>query len=470
MKTSNYPLQQNETRKMRWSMKKFILIIISVLFVTSLALSQVAITIYNQNLAVVKDTRDMEFPKGIGTIQFRDVASQIDPTSVHFTANGVDILEQNYQYDLVSSSKILEKYIDHEIQVITESQQGSSVFAGTLLSFSSGDDGDITLKLNTGEITIIRRSTIRDLTFPELPEGLITRPTLVWQLQSDRAGTRPAEVSYMTSGISWHAEYVAVLADAENSIDLSAWVSVDNKSGATYQDAKVKLMAGDVHRARQMFFAKSGRMETDMLATGVPAFEEKEFADYHLYTLQRTSTLKDREVKQISLFEPAIVSSEIVYTYDGARNNEKVRKELVFENAKKQGLGKPLPAGTFRVFQRDTDQELEFIGEDHIDHTPIDEKVEVEVGYAFDLVGERERTNRQRIADRVYREEYRIKLRNHKKDKEVTIRVEEHLPGDWEMLNNSHTFEKIDANTIRFEVNVPSGQETVITYRIQYTT
>jgi hypothetical protein len=170
------------------------------------------------------------------------------------------------------------------------------------------------------------------------------------------------------------------------------------------------------------------------------------------------------------LFEPSVVSSEIVYTYDGARNNEKVRKELVFENAVKQGLGKPLPAGTFRVFQRDTDQELEFIGEDRIDHTPIDEKVEITVGYAFDLVGERERTERKRIAERVYRDAYRIKLRNHKKDKEVTIQVEEHLPGDWEMLNNSHSFEKIDANTVRFEVDVPSGEEIVITYRIQYTT
>ncbi len=456
--------------KARWSMKPIMLVTILMLLITSLAFSEVAITIYNENLAVVKDTRDMEFPKGIGTIQFRDVASQIDPTSVHFTADGVEILEQNYQYDLVSSSKILEKYIDQSIQVVTESLQGSSVFTGTLLSFSSGNDGDITLKLNTGEITIIRRSAIRDLTFPELPEGLITRPTLVWQLQSDRAGTRPAEVSYMTSGIAWHAEYVAVLADAENSIDLSAWVSVDNKSGATYKDAKVKLMAGDVHRARQRYFAKRGEMAVDMLATGAPAFQEKEFADYHLYTLQRTSTLKDREVKQISLFEPAVVTSEIVYTYDGARNNKKVRKELVFENRKEHGLGKPLPAGTFRVFQRDTDQELEFIGEDRIDHTPVDEKVEVTVGYAFDLVGERERTDRKRIADRVYREAYRIKLRNHKKDKEVTIQVKEHLPGDWEMLENSHTFEKIDANTIRFEVNVPSGQEVVITYRIQYTT
>jgi hypothetical protein len=450
-------------------MKPIVLMITAMLFVTSLACSQVAITIYNQNLAVVKDTRDMEFPDGTGDIQFRDVASQIDPTSVHFKSSGVDILEQNYQYDLVSPSKILEKYIDQSIQVVADSEQGAAVFTGTLLAFTSGADGDIVLQSKMGEIMIIRRSTIRDLSFPELPEGLITKPTLVWKVQSDRAGSRPAEVSYMTGGISWHAEYVAVLAEAETSFELGAWVSIDNKSGATYQDARIKLMAGDIHRAPRIMLDKMAR-EVDMLAAGAPAFVEKEFADYHLYTLQRTSTLKDREVKQISLFEPANVSTEIIYTFDGARQGKRVKKEMVFQNRQQDGLGKPLPAGTFRVYQRDEDNALEFIGEDRIDHTPIDEEVEITVGYAFDLVGERERMDRKKIADRVYREAYQIKLRNHKRDKDVTIRVEEHLPGDWEILEKSHKYEKIDASTIRFTVDVPSGEEVVITYRFQYTT
>ena len=451
-------------------MKPTILIIIAVLMATSLAVSQVAITIYNQNLAVVKDTRDMEFPSGIGDIQFRDVASQIDPTSVHFKANNVELLEQNYQYDLVNSSKILEKYIDHSIQVVSDSKQGSAVFTGTLLSFTTGVDGDVVLQSKMGEIMIIRRSTIRDLSFPELPEGLITRPTLVWKVNSKKSGTRPAEVSYMTGGVSWHAEYVAVLAPNESSFELGAWVSIDNKSGATYKDAKVKLMAGDVHRAPRIMWEKAGRGELDMLAAQAPAFEEKAFADYHLYTLQRTSTLKDQEVKQISLFEPSTVAAHTVYTFDGARQGERVKKELVFMNSEKDGLGKPLPAGKFRVYQRDEDKALEFIGEDRINHTPIDEEVEIMVGYAFDLVGERERTDRKKIADRVYREAYEIKLRNHKKEKNVTIRVEEHLPGDWEILEKSHKFEKIDTNTIRFNVEVPSGKEVIITYRVQYTT
>ncbi|KPL06296.1 hypothetical protein AMJ86_08925, partial [bacterium SM23_57] len=243
------------------------LIITAMLLVTSLAVSEVAITIYNQNLAVVKDTRDMEFPFGIGDIQFRDVASQIDPTSVHFNANNVELLEQNYQYDLVNSSKILEKYIDQSIQVVSDSKQGSAVFTGTLLSFATGEDGDVVLQSKMGEIMIIRRSTIRDLSFPELPEGLITRPTLVWKVNSRKSGTRPAEVSYMTGGVSWHAEYVAVLAPNESSFELGAWVSIDNQSGAAYKDAKIKLMAGDVHRATQVYFER-GIEKLDMLAAG----------------------------------------------------------------------------------------------------------------------------------------------------------------------------------------------------------
>jgi hypothetical protein len=470
MKPNLLPNRDANLSTQRWSMKTIALVTIMMLLATSLAFPQVAITIYNQNLAVVKDTRDMDFPNGVGDIQFRDVASQIDPTSVHFKAQNVELLEQNYQYDLVSPSKILDKYVDHDIQVITDSKQGSDVYSGTLLAFTSGNDGDIVLKSKTGEIMIVRRSTIRDITFPELPEGLITRPTLVWKVNSQKAGTRPAEVSYMTNGVSWHAEYVAVLAEAETSFDLSAWVSIDNKSGATYKDAKVKLMAGEVNILTGGFSREYGRAKADMLATGAPAFEEKAFADYHLYTLQRPSTLKDQEVKQISLFEPATVASNIVYTYDAARNAKRVKKELTFKNSQANGLGVPLPAGKFRVYQQDTDKSLEFIGEDQINHTPIDEEVKITVGYAFDLVGERERTDYKRIADKVYREAYRIKLRNHKKDKDVTIRVEEHLPGDWEILDKSQDYEKIDASTIRFTLNVPSGQEVVVTYLVQYTT
>ena len=450
-------------------MKTIILTTIAMFLLTTLVFSEVAITVYNENMAVVKDTRDMNFSNGVGEIQFRDVAVQIDPTTVHFNAQGVELLEQNYQYDLVSSTKILEKYIDQIIQVVTDSKQGTDLFSGTLLSFSAGDDGDVVLQSKMGEIKIIRRSAIRDLSCPQLPEGLITRPTLVWRINSSKAGSRPAEVSYMTSGISWHAEYVAILATAETNFDLSAWVSIDNQSGATYKDAKVKLMAGEVHRAGKAVYTMMAEGDEMRAAGARPKFEDKAFADYHLYTLQRTSTLKDREVKQISLFEPASVTSTIVYTYDGSRQGERVKKELTFKNSEKDGLGKPLPAGTFRVYQQDSDKAIEFIGEDQIKHTPTDEEVKVTVGYAFDLVGKRERTETKRITDRVFQEAYTITLRNHKKDKDATIRVEDHFPGDWEILEKSHKFEKIDASTARFTVDVPVDKEVVITYRVQYT-
>ncbi|MFQ6003177.1 MAG: DUF4139 domain-containing protein, partial [Candidatus Zixiibacteriota bacterium] len=273
--------------------------------------SSVAVTIYNQDLGLVKDVRELEFQKGKSVIKFTDVAAQIDPTSVHFkpvdVADKVAILEQNYQYDLVSSTKILQKYVDSEIEIFTKEDKS---YKGQLLAYSKDN---LTLKEPEGAIRIVRLDEVRDMYFPSLPEGLITKPTLVWLLDSQVSGKRKAEVSYLTSGINWHAEYVAVVDQLDRNLELAGWVSIDNRSGATYEDAKVKLIAGEVHRVREERIPPRMAKEVFATAAGVPQFEEKAFFEYHLYTLMRPSTIKDNEIKQVSLFPTTNVKVKKIF-------------------------------------------------------------------------------------------------------------------------------------------------------------
>ncbi len=438
------------------------------------AWADVSVTIYNQNLGLVKDVRELEFQKGRSILEFTDVASQIDPTSVHFKlvnpSDRADILEQSYQYDLVSSSKILEKYVDKQIELFSKSASDSGrgqSFKGKLLSYS-GDN--VTLQEPNGAIRIVRLDEIRDLYFPSLPEGLITRPTLVWLLDSQVGGQKKAEVSYLTSGINWHSEYVAVVDQKDENLELAGWVSIDNRSGATYQDAKVKLIAGEVHRVTEgRAVPQLAKVYAPETAASAPQFEEKAFFEYHLYTLMRPATIKDNEIKQVSLFPSTGVQVKKIFTYDGAMYQDKVRVELEFKNSEAAGLGMPLPQGKIRVYKEDVDKALEFVGEDKIDHTPKDEKVRVFLGNAFDIVGERQRTDYKKISDDISEETYQIKLRNHKEEL-VEVVVVEHLQSytQWEIRESSLPYEKKDAGTIEFKVRLEKDQEVPLTYTVRY--
>ncbi len=431
------------------------------------AQSGVAVTIYNQNLGLVKDVRELEFQKGKSVIKFTDVAAQIDPTSVHFkpvdVADKVAMLEQNYQYDLVSSTKILQKYVDNEIELFTKLDKA---YKGILLSYSNEN---LTLKEPQGAIRIVRLEEVRDLYFPSLPEGLITKPTLVWLLDSQISGKRKAEVSYLTSGINWHAEYVAVVDQLDRNLELTGWVSIDNRSGATYRDAKVKLIAGEVHRVREERIPPRLAKEVFATAAGPPQFEEKPFFEYHLYTLLRPSTIKDNEIKQVSLFPASDVKVKKIFTYDGARDEKSVKVELEFKNSQAEGLGMPLPKGKIRVYKADVDKSLEFVGEDLIDHTPKDEKVRVFLGNAFDIVGERKRTDFREIGRDVTEESYEIKLRNHK-DEAVEVVVVEHLHPytEWEIIESNFEYVKKDANTIEFKISLQKDEEKILNYTVRY--
>ncbi|MFQ5648896.1 MAG: DUF4139 domain-containing protein [bacterium] len=434
---------------------------------TSLAQDDdVAVTIYHSNLALVRDVRTLELEKGRREVKFQDVAALIDPTSVYFTSltapDEVAILEQNYEYDLVNSSKILQKYIDQNIRL--DAKEGVS-YAGTLLSASGRD---IILREADGGLKIVNMNSVENMSFPNLPEGLITRPTLVWKIDCKKSGRHRTEVGYLTRGLQWHAEYVGVVNDDDTKIELGGWVSIDNKSGATYHNAALKLVAGDVHRARErIHLERQVQRFTAQAAAAPDGFAEKAFFEYHLYTLQRPATVANNQIKQISLFPSTEVQVEKKYLYRGERNSKRVQVNLEFKNRQELGLGIPLPKGKVRVYKRDEDGALIFIGEDFVDHTPKDEQVRIHVGNAFDVVGERTQKQRRTIGKESWEETWEIKLRNHKEET-VEIVVVERMQPNWEILQKSHDFKQKDAFTIEFVVTVPSDGEVVVEYLVRY--
>ncbi len=445
--------------------------------------------------ALVRQQRDMALNRGRNNVRFSDVAALIDPTTVSFQSltdpAGTSVIEQNFQFDLVSPKKLLEKYIDRRISVDQVRGSGTESFAGVLLSTKDG----LVLKRDDGSIQTVPYNA--GVHLPELPGGLITRPTLVWDVSANRAGTHSAQVSYQTGGITWWADYNLNYQEGANAnsckLDVSAWVSIINQSGASYPEAKLKLVAGDVQRAQPQGrvydapVAQRAGMAMEMSAKG---FEEKSFFEYHLYTLGRPATLPDNSTKQIELFPVARnVPCEKNLVYYGAANtrfyggpatdrnfgvqsNKKVDVYLGFRNAKEQNMGMPLPAGRIRVSKMDeADKSLEFIGEDSIDHTPRNEKVLIKLGSAFDVVGERRQVNFTVDTSRkTMTEEIEVKVRNQKKEA-VTVMVRETLYRwtNWQITGKTQDYRKEDARTITFPVKIAAEGESVVRYTVNYT-
>jgi hypothetical protein len=444
--------------------------------------------------ALVRDDRDVKLKQGRSQQSFTDVAALIDPTTVTFTSltdPGTRVLEQNFQFDLVSTQKLLLKFIDRQITVDKTVGNNVSQISGTLLSASDG----IVLRDKDGSIyTLPAYSAVK---FPDLPGGLNTRPTLVWDIHSPTGGNHKARVTYQTGGVTWWADYNLIFNEGEDAnsglLDLSAWVSIINQSGATFGDAKLKLIAGDVHRVEPVD-QRMYRREVLEMAAAAPAdaagFQQKDFFEFHLYTLGRKTTLPNNSTKQIELFDQAkqIPAKKVLLYYGAAQPyfhpapyterdmgvamNKKVDVYLEFKNDKQFGLGVPLPAGRIRVSQVDkADQSLEFIGEDKIDHTPKDEEVRVKLGSAFDVVGERRQVDfAVDTKGRWVEEEIEVKLRNHK-TQPVNVIVKESLYrwSNWKVLTKTHNFDKEDARTISFPVRVAKDGETVVRYRVRYT-
>ena len=429
----------------------------------------IAVTVYNQNLGVVKDTRIFDISSGISKIFLTDVAQQIDPTSVHIKLNG-EVLEQNYQYDLVSLDKILMKYIDKDIQLIGENNE---LLEGTLLAPYGGQ---FVIRKKDGGLTLLPNLTKYRINVAALPEGLITKPTLVWTVNSESSGKQDVEVSYQTSGMNWHAEYVAVLNETDTKLDLNSWVSVENNSGTTYKNAVLKLVAGDVHLVQPNYpdMRMMDGMVMEKSMSNAPQFEEKEFFEYHIYNLQRPATISNNEVKQISLFETQDVSVTKKYlfrsgyynSYYGNQSAGKVAVVVEFENKENNNLGMPMPKGKVRMYKSDGET-IEFIGEDMIDHTPKNATIKLKIGDAFDVLAEEVQTDYKKITDRVYEQEWEITLKNRKKE-DVVVEVEKNIGNFWEVLNSTHTYEKKDASSLRFKVPVGKDSETKLKFRIRY--
>jgi hypothetical protein len=449
----------------------------------------IALTIYNQNFGVVREKRKVQVKQKTDTMRFSDVAAQIDGTSVHFkslTDPATTVLEQNYEYDLVSADKLLQKYIDKQITVLTKD---GSRYSGNLLSFDAnqlvirqfGEKGDL--------VMVQRADNVKDIQFGSLPEGLITKPTLVWMLATEKTGEHLVEVAYQTGGLNWQADYNAVLNAKDTHLDLSGWVTVNNESGATYKDARLKLIAGDVRRVQPPVqpWMKARAM---MAAEAAPGFEEKAFFEYHLYTLARPTTVAQNQTKQIELLKTSDVPVKKIFLYDGApqyrfygglqtdagygseESNKKVNVLIEFKNSKDNRMGMALPKGKVRLYKRDeADAALEFIGEDQIDHTPKDEVIKLHVGDAFDIVGERKRTNFNVDTSRkTMTESFEIRVRNHKEEPvEVLVKETLYRWSTWEITQSSHKYDKYDASTVHFPVRVAKDGEQLITYTVRYT-
>ncbi len=431
----------------------------------------VMVTVYNGNLGLVKDTRDARLDAGTLEVKFMDVAAQIDPTSVHLKsltdASGLKILEQNYEYDLLTSEKLMEKYVGKKVRLY---QSGGAFQEATLLS-TNGPVWEINGEIHMGGYG--------NAVLPALPENLVSKPTLVWLLRNARPAAQRIEASYLTGGITWKADYVMVINAAESRSDLTGWVTIDNKSGGTYKNAALKLVAGDINRATGRNEPRRA-LELAAKTAGADAsrdFRSEGFFEYHLYTLDGRTTVKDKQTKQLSLLSATDVPVDKHFIYYGAADyfrtqygvpmsNQKVGVYLEIKNSQDNRLGIPLPKGKVRVYKADTSGSQQLIGEDWIDHTPKDERVKIKMGEAFDVVGERVQKDWKKIGPALYEVEWEISLRNHKKEA-VTVEVVEPVPGDWEVLRSTLPHEKVEAFTMRFRVPVPKDGETKLTYRVR---
>jgi len=436
--------------------------------------SDVAVTAYNSGIALVRDVRKVKVPDGLVELRFMDVAERVIPETVHIEQPGraarFTILEQNYEYDLMSPDALLEKFIGKPV-ILRETGVDTLQLAdttATLLSLAGGrvyQAGDKILLNPSGTVIV-----------PEVPENLVARPTLTWLLTSPKGADYQVETSYLTEGVTWRADYVAVLDAEDTMMDLSGWVTLDNRSGVGYEDATLKLVAGDVRRVRpqpRRMVGKAMAMEFGRAAPE-PAFREEALFEYHLYDLERRTDIKNNQTKQIALLNAPEVPLTKKYLVRGDTNvfnqvpprpqTSKVLVVLEFMNKNAPGLGVPLPAGTIRTYKRDSEGALQFTGEDRIGHTPRDEKVKLEVGSAFDVVAERKQTDFRRIDKRQFETEVQVEVRN-RKDSAVTVTVEETLPGDWTIIQSTHEHEKKDARTAEFEIPVPARQVVALKYR-----
>ena len=444
--------------------------------------TELAVTVYNSNIALVRDVRALALAQGTSDLHFMDIAATVNPATVHFRSltepSRVSVLEQNYEYDLLEPEKLLRKYVGRDVTLVRLRQDQSStreeVVTARLLSYNNAPVWQIGGEIVTGMYTDHMR-------FPELPGNLYSRPTLIWTLDNTGALRHRVEASYLAGALAWNADYVLTVARDDKAADLDGWVTLKNGSGTSFRNASLQLVAGDLNRVRQeldRFMADEAKAMPQSAARA--AMSQEAFSDYHLYTLGRKTTINNSETKQVSMLGATgfpvqkryVVNGQAFY-YRNAQNPGAPLKDVVqvfyqFKNEQPAGLGMPMPAGVIRVYQSDSKGGVQFVGEDRINHTAKDETLNLKIGNAFDVVCERKQTDFEKIAPNVYEVEYEITLRNHKSSA-VTVEVNEPIGGTWRMLQSSHKWTKTDAWASQFMVPVAVDGTSVLRYRVRVT-
>jgi hypothetical protein len=438
------------------------------------------VTVYNSNIALVRDVRQLSLPQGTFRLKFMDIAATVNPATVHFRSltdpEKLGVIEQNYEYDLLEPAKLLHKYVGREVTLVRAYMDNGTTkreeIKATLLSDNNGPVWKIGNDIVTGTYAESYR-------FPEVPANLYDRPTLLMSLENTGPRKHQIEASYLASNLSWNSDYVLTVGRDDKNADLDGWVTIVNNSGTAFHNARLQLVAGDLNRVQSVGAMRDAVMNRAMeMKAAAPQFQQENFSEYHLYTLGRKTSVEDKETKQISLLQGSgipvqklfIVNGQSYY-YHNAQNPGAPLKDPVlvyyrFKNEEKAGLGIPLPAGNVRVYQKDSKGGILFAGEDRIDHTPKDEDINVHIGNAFDVVAEHKQLDYKSISSHVWEMEFEITLRNHK-DAPVTVQVNEPIGGDWEMLSSTYKFQKTAAFAAQFNVPVEKNGTAVLKYRIR---
>jgi len=440
-----------------------------------------AVTVYNSDIALVRDVRDLQLPRGSFDLKFMDIAATVNPATVHFRSltdpSHVSVLEQNYEYDLLEPDKLLRKFVGRDVTLVRRHTENGETrdedVKARLLSYNSAPVWQIGSEVVTG----IGADRIK---FPELPPNLYTHPTLIWTLDNMGGPKHRVEASYLAGKLSWSADYVLTVARDDKAADLDGWVTLTNGSGTSFRGAKLQLVAGDLNRVRQVFNRAADARLKDMPAMAESVMAQESFSDYHLDTLGRKTTINNSETKQVSMLNGTGIPVRKRYVVDGQafyyRNaqhpgsplKDAVKVYYQFKNEERAGLGIPMPAGVVRVYQADSKGGTQFVGEDNVSHTPKDEEINLKIGTAFDVACERSQTDFEKISSNVYEMEYEITLRNHKATP-VTVEVNEPIGGTWKMLRSSFPATKTAAWAAAFSVPVAADSTAVLKYRVRVT-
>jgi hypothetical protein len=438
------------------------------------------VTVYNSNIALVRDVRNLMLPTGTFRLKFMDIAATVNPATVHFRSltdpEKLGVIEQNYEYDLLEPAKLLHKYVGKEVTLVRSYQESGTTkheeIKATLLSDNNGPVWKIGNDIVTGMFAESYR-------FPEVPANLYDRPTLLMSLENSGSRKQQIEASYLANNLSWNADYVLTVARDDKSADLDGWVTLTNNSGTALRNARLQLVAGELNRIQPpapMEVVKARDMALRAATGG--QFQQEAFSEYHLYTLGRKTSVEDKETKQISLLQGSGVPVEKIFVVNGQsyyyRNQQAPGAPLKdpvlvyykFKNEEKNGLGIPLPAGNVRVYQKDSKGGILFAGEDRINHTPKDEEVDIHIGNAFDVVAEHRQTDYKHVDTHTWELEYEVTLRNHK-DAPIVVQVNEPIGGEWEMLFSTYKYTKTAAFAAQFNVPVAKDGTSVLKYRVR---